>query len=123
MKGISYAQKKELKVAGWFQLVGRTAETVPASLMLSLPKHSLTCRTVSAPTPHFPPQHVTEELALTTTISLPFALLKAFVHLTFLGFLFILKFLWHLLEQNLKHFASFLTNIVPWPGYTLTEQK
>lgn len=50
------------------------------------------------------------------TISLPFARLNALVHLTFLGFRFILKFLWHLLPQNRKHLASFRTNILPLPG-------
>lgn len=50
------------------------------------------------------------------TISLPLARLNALVHLTFLGFLFILKFLWHFDPQKRNVFASFRTNIVPWPG-------
>lgn len=37
---------------------------------------------------------------LTTVISLPAAFRKAFVQRTLRGFLFILKFLWHLLLQN-----------------------
>jgi hypothetical protein len=37
--------------------------------------------------------HHTMEIEHTITISLPFARLKALVHLTFLGFLFALKFL------------------------------
>jgi hypothetical protein len=54
--------------------------------------------------------------ALTMTISLPFALLNALVHLTFLGFRFILKFLWHFDEQNRNVLASLRTNMVPCPG-------
>ena len=50
------------------------------------------------------------------TISLPFARLNALVHRTFLGFRFILKFLWHFDEQKRKHLASLRTNMVPWPG-------
>ncbi len=38
----------------------------------------------------------------TSASSLPASFLYAFVHLTFLGFRFILKFLWHLLRQKLK---------------------
>ena len=62
-------------------------------------------------------------LLLTITISFPAALLNAFVHLSFLGFLFILKFLWHLLLQNLNILASLRTKEMPWPGYTREEQK
>lgn len=39
-----------------------------------------------------------------------------FVHRSLRGFLFILKFLWHLDLQNLNTEASFLTNMMPWPG-------
>lgn len=39
---------------------------------------------------------------LTSTSSLPASFRYALVHFTFLGFRFILKFLWHLLLQNLK---------------------
>lgn len=72
------------------------------------------------------------------------------VHFTLRGFLFILKFLWHFDRQNLKicnskdhvnidnnvpkkheciiyikknTFASFLTNWIPCPGYTVDEQN
>ena len=38
----------------------------------------------------------------TSASSLPASFLYAFVHLTFLGFRFILKFLWHLLRQKLN---------------------
>ena len=49
-------------------------------------------------------------------ISFPAAFLNTLVHLTFLGFLFILKFLWHLLLQKMNCFASLRTNIIPLPG-------
>ena len=42
----------------------------------------------------------------TSANSLPASFLYAFVHLTFLGFLFILKFLWHLLRQKLNTYSQ-----------------
>lgn len=48
-----------------------------------------------------------------TANSFPAAFLKAFVHRTFLGFLFLLKALWHFARQNLKTLQSFLTKATP----------
>ncbi len=53
---------------------------------------------------------------LTTVISLPCARRKAFVHRTFLGLRFCLKFLWHFDRQNRKTLLSFRTKHMPWPG-------
>lgn len=77
--------------------------------------------------------------------SLPASFRYALVHLTLRGFRFILKFLWHLLRQNLntcggsyksgggnytppesglkRTLLSLRTNVIPWPGYTVLEQN
>ena len=47
-------------------------------------------------------QVVWPECFLTTASSFPAAFLKAFVHLTFLGFRFLLKALWHFARQKRK---------------------
>lgn len=46
----------------------------------------------------------TQRLVLTTDISLPAARRKALVHFDFRGFLFRVKFLWHLDRQNRNTF-------------------
>lgn len=47
----------------------------------------------------------------------------AFVHAIFLGLCLALKCLWHFGRQKRKILQSFLTNIIPCPGYTGPEQK
>lgn len=42
---------------------------------------------------------------------------------SYLGFRFILKFLWHLLLQKRNAFASNRTNVIPFDGYTGAEQN
>ena len=51
--------------------------------------------------------------AVSACSSLPCSILYAFVHFTFLGFLFILKFLWHLERQKRNCFESFRTKQIP----------
>ena len=45
------------------------------------------------------------------------------VQRTFIGLRLILKLLKHFDRQNLKALQSFLTKVMPWPGYMLLEQK
>ena len=53
---------------------------------------------------------------LTTVISLPAALRKAFVQRTLRGLRFILKFLWHFERQKRKSLASLRTKVMPLEG-------
>lgn len=63
------------------------------------PKHIIVDQTNNTKT-KTSPKITQKKTILTTAISLPAAFLNAFVHLDFRGFLFLVKFLWHLDRQN-----------------------